>query len=282
MRPKASLSWRDYAALPRQQQRSYVAHGNTAVFALEPSDGWAVDRPIDLRNAVKSERNRNADARKLADILGDVDARAAVDAYNRIGTLEERLRAAETGKGTTTAQVEAMISKATEKVAAERDAAIKKADEYRTGLMGRGLKDELRAAVREVAPHLPAEDIDGVVELMHPHVERRTSLDYNGSGLVVKVLGSDGSPDISGKPGSTSEKRLAELIGDMKNEGPFARLLGKPGAEGFRGSTSPQPAGSRARTANDDTSQPDRVSPMERLKAANEQMAAGHTDGGAR
>lgn len=272
-KPKAALTAEEYEALAAPDRERYRAEGDLYVFDLEEAHGWGVDKPTELKNAVKSERKRNEDARKALDILKDIDPRAARDAYERVATLEEKLRELESSKSGREAQdVEARVAKATAKLTGELEAAKAQADGYRKGLITRGLRDELRTAIRKADPDIT--DADGIIELILPHVERRTSTDYNGSGLVVKVLGRDGQPDISGKPGSTSEKTLVELIGEMKAEGPFTRVFAKPGAEGFRGRTSTQPAGSRARSVSVSNSQPDREPRgMELLRAANEQTA---------
>ena len=275
---KAAVSADEHAALDATVGKLYRAEGDAFVLDVEESQGWALDKPTDLRNGLKAERKRNEAARKALDVLGDVDPRAARDAYERVTELEEKLRELSATKaGKETADLESRVAKATEKLTAEIAAAKKQSDEYRAALTGRGLRDELRAAIRAAAPD--AADVDAITDLMLPHVERRTATEYNGSGLVVKVIGRDGQPDISGKPGSTEAKTLTELVSEMKGEGPFTRVFAKPGAEGFRGRTSAQPAGSRARTASADTSQPERVSPMELLRQANAEALNGSTSG---
>ena len=267
----AALPAAEHEKLDAAVKGYYRQDGDLFVLDIEEREGWALDKPTELKAAIKTERGRNEAARKAADILGDIDPRAAVDAYRRIGDLEEKLRAASNG---TDKDVQAAVEKATAKLKAELDESKKSAESYRSGLTERGLRDELRGAIRKAAPD--ADDVEAILEILYPHVERRTTRDYNGSGLVVRVVGKDGKPEITGKAGSTEEKSLTELVGEMKSEGPFTRLFAKPGAEGFRGRTSPQPAGSRARTAGvDGTQQPERITAMDRLKAANEAATAG-------
>jgi hypothetical protein len=274
MAMKAALSPDEHAKLPEAERARYRAEGDLFVLDIEEAHGWAMDRPAELKAALRTERSRNEAARKLAEVLGDVDPRAAKDAYGRVAELEEKLRElSATREGKLSHDVEARVAKATEKLTAELGEVKKQAESYRASLITRGLRDELRSAIRKAEPDVS--DVDAVIELILPHVERRTATEYNGSGLVVKVVGSDGKPDISGKPGSTAEKSLVELIGEMKTEQPFARVFSKPGAEGFRGRTSPQPAGSRARTVSvADNSHPEREPRgLDLLRAANSAAA---------
>jgi hypothetical protein len=278
----AAVTAEELEKLPEAVRSLYAEKDDVHVLQVEPASGWALDRPEELKNALKSERGRNEAGRKALEALGEIDPRAAADAYGRVADLEEKLRAAGKGRGASDEEIADAVEKATSKLKTELDEKNSRIDELTSGSIKRDFREKLRGSLRKVLEDAGAAmDIDDAMTLLEPHVMNRTTRELNGSGLVVHVLGKDGKPDITGKPGSTEGKTLDELLQDMKAEAPFARVFAKPGAEGFRGRTSTQRAGGPARSVSDDT-EPERLSPMDRLKAANEEAAAKAGLGGSR
>lgn len=263
----AAISKDDFDSLDKSRQEFYRSEGDIYVLDVEEVDGWALDKPDDLKNALKSERNRNAAAKKALEALGDVDPKAAVEALARVAELEAKLKDA--GKKPSDDAIAAAVKAATEKLSAELKQKSADHDGLISDLGSAARRDAVRAALRKV-------DAEDAYDIVLPHIERLTKTERDGTGFVVHVVDEKGQPRITRRPGSTDGMSVDELVEEMTKSDTFARVFSKPGAGGTRGRTSPGTAGSRARSASgSNDSQTSALSPMERLRAANEAISAG-------
>lgn len=190
---------------------------------VESVGGWELRDTQALHSALSAERKARREAVGYLKLYGDYDEKALsfdpkVDAseYEKLRKQAAKLKDA----------------KPDEKAKAEREAWEKQILDKHTVEIGAKDKENSRLrgqlhellitseGARAIAKHAPDS-----VDLLMPHVKAAARIDDDGSTNVpvVRVMGSDGAPIVTRKPGQTGDMDIDEFVGtDLRERFPKA------------------------------------------------------------
>lgn len=225
--------------------KAHYTKGDDGKFylAVEESNGWAFENVAGLRKALSEEReSRKQYEKAIKQFEGIDDAAAAREAL-------EKLRA---GSLKSSADLDAYKKTLEEKVGKDLTAAQQRVQAYEAQLKDLRFGTVARDAIIKAK---------GKPSLLLPILERRVRWDADGNGqLQMQIVGDDGKPLVSAKPGSADPMGLDEYVDLLRKNADFAPAF-EPTAPAGSGSNHAA-GGSSGRTNN--TS---KLSPEARLAA---------------
>lgn len=215
---KAILSKDDHAKLAPALQGEYTEKDGKFFLSVETVDGYGIDDVARVKGALEKERNLRESAEKKLQAFSDIDPAKAREALGKLDEIakwnpDEKTREA----------VAAQIKKQEEAFTAKLSEATKRGDLFEKKFRDTLIRNEAMAAIAQTG---------GNVDLLSPIVMGRLGvLSENGSDAVV-VLGDDGSPRISGKPGNLGRMSVAEYVSSMAEDKRFAAAFAGSGPTG--------------------------------------------------
>ncbi len=241
---KAIITKEAHAALAPALQSEYVEKDGRYMLAVEAVEGYGLDSIEKLRGALEKERNRGDEAERKLTAFKDLDP---VKAREALGKLDEIANWKPDEK--TREAVQAQIRKQEEAFTAKLAEATKRGDSYEQKYRQTLLSNAATAAIARSGgnPDLLASIVMG----------RLGVVSENGSDAVV-VLGDDGSPKISGKPGNLGRMTVEEFVSSMAEDKRYAPAFAGNGPSGAGSRQSSEGASGAIRLSSADARDPAR------------------------
>lgn len=216
----ARINQEKYDSLPEAIKAEYKKQDDGMFIPdIESVDGWRLEDVDGLKSAYAASMTAKKEAEKK---LKEFEGLDVVKAREAIQKLEEMAnwKPEEKVQEKINAVKSQLVEKHTEELS-QRDTTIE------------GLTGQLEKVLIEAAAIKAITENKGNVDLLLPHVKAVTKMQRNDNGdYVVEVIGPDGNPQISMKPGSTAPMSIAEKIALMKNSETFAPAFEGTGASG--------------------------------------------------
>lgn len=229
---KAIVTKEEFGALNPVLQSEYGQVEGTETYQLkvDPVNGLSLADVGKLQTALTKERDNVKAASTKLKAYDGIDAAAARDALEfktkyDAGELDDTSKTRLAEKEKQLAQkFEDQRKQIEANLGTERDAWKKREGSLLTELQDSKVKSVVRAAIAENG---------GILELLEPLVSSRVKLVEEEGKFVVHVVGDDGRPLLSRKPGSSTEPMpIGEYVGILKSKSELAGAFKGSGSSG--------------------------------------------------
>lgn len=215
--------------IPEGLEDHYREDGDRFVLDVEPSGGYELINPVNLKSALQKERGIREKAEKALKVYEGLDPDEARSAMEKLSSMGDDLETDAQEK------LEALQSQLQTKFENERKKLIEKFESERGGLESQlnSVTGQLSNELVRSAATQAISKARGSVELLLPTIERRVKVTKRDDGTFgVVIPDKDGNPRLSPSSSSMEPMTIAELVNELREDKSYSRAFDPIDASG--------------------------------------------------